>query len=192
MNIEALTLFEEMYRKGSVAKAAEACFMTPQGANRALRGFEAELGCDLFVRTSTGLRPTENGDRFYAFAASTTRAFADLRDAIRQASLSGDGWLSLGFEPDLLGVMLPVLEDFRARFPGVELRCSDMAERALADGLHTGAIDFGFAVLPMDEEGIETVPLALGSCTFSWASDIPEPALHRFPSPISTANRWCW
>ena len=42
VNIEALTLFEEMYRKGSVSKAAEACFMTPQGANRALRGFEAE------------------------------------------------------------------------------------------------------------------------------------------------------
>ena len=43
VSIEALTLFEEMYRKGSVSKAAEACFMTPQETNRALRGFEAEL-----------------------------------------------------------------------------------------------------------------------------------------------------
>lgn len=159
MNIESLALFEEMYRKGSVAKAAEACFMTPQGANRALRGFETELGCDLFVRTSTGLRPTENGDRFYAFATSTTRAFSDLRDAIRQASLSSDGWLGLGFEPDLMGVMLPALEGFRGRFPEVELRCSDMGERALADGLRGGAIDFGFVVMPADEEGIEAVPL---------------------------------
>ena len=43
VNIGAPTLFEKMYRKGSVSKAAEACFMTPQGANRALRGFEVEL-----------------------------------------------------------------------------------------------------------------------------------------------------
>ena len=43
MNIGAPPLFETMYRKGSVSKAAEACFMTPQGANRALRGFEVEL-----------------------------------------------------------------------------------------------------------------------------------------------------
>lgn len=157
MNIDSLTLFVEMYRKGSIARAAEACFMTPQGANRALRGFEAELGCDLFVRTSAGLKPTENGDRFYAFAASTSRSWAELKEVVRLSGLSDANWLHLGFEPDLLSVMLPVLEAFRRSYPSIELRYSDMSEQGLIDGLRTGALDFGFAVLPVAEKDMETV-----------------------------------
>ena len=53
-----ITLAEE----GNISKAAERLYMAQSSLSQFLQQFETELGVRLFVRTSKGIRPTNNGD----------------------------------------------------------------------------------------------------------------------------------
>ena len=47
--------------EGSISKAAERLFMAQSTLSQFLGNLERKLGSKLFVRTSTGVRPTEAG-----------------------------------------------------------------------------------------------------------------------------------
>ena len=68
MKIEHLKYFLEVVRSGSTHKAAEELFLTPQNLGLIIKGLEKEIGEDLFIRTSKGMRLTAEGERFVPYA----------------------------------------------------------------------------------------------------------------------------
>lgn len=59
MDARQLAAFRAACETGSMAKAAEEVVITPQGLSRLVCSLEAELGGQLFVRTSQGVVPAE-------------------------------------------------------------------------------------------------------------------------------------
>lgn len=55
MEINQIRYYIEVCNVGSMSKAAEKLHMSQQGLSLAIRRLEAELGCDLFYRKSSGL-----------------------------------------------------------------------------------------------------------------------------------------
>lgn len=161
MNTDALSLFAALYQERSIARAAARTFLTPQGANRALKALESELGATLFERTSAGLRPTEAGERFNAFAEQGLRELAWLREDIGRLSAQTKPTVRVGMEPDLLSAVgMEAFESFSAARPDVALEMHEMPDHELAERLASGGIDCGFAVLPLADERFETFALA--------------------------------
>lgn len=65
MDTKALYYFQAVYEEGNIHTAAKKRFISPQGLGKIIKGLEAELGGLLFVRTKTGVVPTESGKYLY-------------------------------------------------------------------------------------------------------------------------------
>ncbi len=68
MKIEHLKYFLEVVRTGSTHKAADELFLTPQNLGLIIKNIEKEVGEELFIRTSKGMRLTAEGEKFLPYA----------------------------------------------------------------------------------------------------------------------------
>ena len=74
-------------RLGSLSKAAEEFNYTPSAFSHILTSLESELGVSLFVRSSSGVKLTEAGERllpvFYAMEECEEKLFLNSKRAFR-------------------------------------------------------------------------------------------------------------
>ncbi|MEF2824447.1 MAG: LysR family transcriptional regulator, partial [Peptococcaceae bacterium] len=61
MQLENLEVLLAINKHGSLRKAADALLTSYQNVSRILRQIEEEFGVPLFVRSSTGMSPTDEG-----------------------------------------------------------------------------------------------------------------------------------
>ena len=64
MQLKELQYIVTLADEGSVSRAADKLYMAQSSLSEFLRQYEAELGVNLFVRTSRGIRPTAAGNLF--------------------------------------------------------------------------------------------------------------------------------
>lgn len=69
MTFQQLHYILEIYRTGSITRAAENLFVTRPGVSLSLRNLEAELGYPIFVRTQQGLKPSPQGELVLEYAS---------------------------------------------------------------------------------------------------------------------------
>jgi len=69
MTFQQLRYILEVYRTGSVSRAAENLFVTRPGVSLSLRNLETELGYPIFVRTQNGLIPSAQGELVLEYAS---------------------------------------------------------------------------------------------------------------------------
>lgn len=129
MKIENLKYFLAVVRAGSIHKAAEELYLTPQNLGIIIRNIEKEAGAELLVRTPKGVSLTSEGERFLPHAQAivdaydsffaerkpesnivklyTTSALVDLLEDLQGIQLAGKYYLSMQqYSPaDLLEVM---------------------------------------------------------------------------------------
>lgn len=72
MTFQQLHYLMEVYRTGSVSKAAEKLFVSRPSVSITINTLEEELGYPIFFRTAQGLTPTSQGKQFLEYAAKIT------------------------------------------------------------------------------------------------------------------------
>jgi DNA-binding transcriptional LysR family regulator len=104
----------------SFTVAATAASVTPAAVSRSVARLEERLGVRLFVRTTRQIRLTDAGRRYFA---QCRQALAQLADAEREATgqqSTPTGVLRISMPtPYSHYRVLPLLAEFRARYPGV-------------------------------------------------------------------------
>ena len=107
---------------GKLATAAERVRLTQSALSHQIRGLEEHYGITLFQRTSSGLRYTAAGQCLLALAHQALAAVVDAeRDLVR---LKGDtrGELRIALEcHTCFDWLMPVMDEFRKRWPEVEV-----------------------------------------------------------------------
>lgn len=68
MNNRQLEYFVEVYKTGSIKRAAEKFFISPQGMSKMIINLEEECGKKLFIRSGNVLTPTAYADHLYPHA----------------------------------------------------------------------------------------------------------------------------
>lgn len=150
IDLNLLRLFDEVYRAGSVSRAAEHLGLTQPAASQGLTRLRLQLKDPLFVRAPGGVRPTP---RAQALAEQVQGALAQLTQALAD---------SAGFDPRRSrrvfrlhmsdigeGRFLPeLMADLRRLAPGVRLATQPLAHEQIADALDRGTVDFAFGHLP--------------------------------------------
>ena len=112
--------FLAVARLGNVSRAAEEMFLTQPTLTARLKGLEEEVGDPLFVRTSRGMRLTDAGREFVAFAERCVGSFEDGKRRLAELRSASGGRLVLGSSPGVGTYALPgLLERFVAAYPGV-------------------------------------------------------------------------
>ena len=126
ISLDYYRVFYHAARCGSLTKAAELLYSNQPNVTRVIRLLENELGCRLFFRTNRGVQLTPEGKILYAHVEP---AMAHLEAAQQELTMERElrsGSLSIGAsEVALRCLLLPVLKQFRKRYPGVQIRVSN-------------------------------------------------------------------
>jgi DNA-binding transcriptional LysR family regulator len=105
-----------------VSRAAEALYLTQPALTARLKALEAELGVDLLVRTTRGVRLSDAGKEFLPYAQRALEAVSDGKHFLAELARGGAGRLAIGVAPAVSTSVLPsMLSRFRAEHPNVQL-----------------------------------------------------------------------
>lgn len=142
MDEKSLRAFCDAYETGSITGAAEEAFVTRQALSRTLRELESELGCALFERGASGVRPTPFGQAAYPHARRALEECRAMREDAGKYREGVAGALLLAVEPNaMLSLPQDLLARYRAARPGVELRTSLSHGSASLEALASGLVD---------------------------------------------------
>jgi DNA-binding transcriptional LysR family regulator len=78
MNIAQVQYFLEIARHGKFSSAAEHAYVSQSSLSKQIKALEEELGVELFVRASCGVRLTPAGEMFLEFASKTFRDYESI------------------------------------------------------------------------------------------------------------------
>ncbi len=159
MDTRQLVSFKTVYECGSMAKAAERLFITPQGLSRSVASLEAELGQRLFVRTNHGVQPTAFARALYPKACKIARLLKSIerdaqpgsgREVVEVASTSGGlAYFGPGFKGD-----------FVAAYPDLELAVTEGDDRQSAQRVLDCTAACGVVAGPVDLAEFEATLVA--------------------------------
>lgn len=159
--LNGLRVFEAAFRQGSFTRAAIELRVTQAAVSHQVARLEDRLGARLFLRTSGGLVPTDEGRALYPVLEHGFDAMARALDRI--TGHRHIETLTVGVVTTFaVGWLLPRLPDFRRTHPTVDLRISTNNNRVeiLREGLDM-AIRFGTGTWTgLDVELIVDAPLA--------------------------------
>jgi DNA-binding transcriptional LysR family regulator len=144
-----LRYFVAVAEELSFSRAARRLRMAQPPLSVAIRQLEAELGTELFRRSSRGVTLTEAGE---ILLAGARRTLAEAEGAVAAAKRAGAGELGslrIGFSWSARFETLPRLgQAFRLQRPEVELLTEEMWNSRMAGALRDGSIDVAVALCP--------------------------------------------
>jgi DNA-binding transcriptional LysR family regulator len=122
MLFRQMECFLAVARLGNVSRAAEEMFLTQPTLTARLKGLEEEVGDQLFVRTSRGMRLTDAGKEFLPHAERVIGSFEEGKRRVAELQGASGGQLVLGASPGVGTYALPgLLERFTAAYPQVSI-----------------------------------------------------------------------
>jgi DNA-binding transcriptional LysR family regulator len=139
-----LECFLAVARLGNLSRAAEEMFLTQPTLTARLKALEEEVGDQLFVRTSRGMRLTEAGKEFVPYAERCVGSFEEGRRHLAELREASGGRLVLGASPGVGTYALPgLLERFAAAYPKVSVsvrtgHSEDILEMTLREEVQLG------------------------------------------------------
>ena len=122
MDLNALRLFVAAARELSFAAVAQERDLNPSSVSRSIAQLETQLGLRLFHRTTRTMSLTEAGELYLARVAAIIDELDAAEEQARLVSTTPTGTLRLTASVAFgERVIVPLLPDFRARYPELKL-----------------------------------------------------------------------
>jgi len=135
-------LFKQVVEMGSMAAVARATDLSPSVITKRIAELEASLGVQLLTRTTRKIALTEAGSYFYSHVCSLNGQWQSLLDETTSLGTEPQGILTVAApQPVLSRVLVPLLPEFRRRYPRIQL----MLKTALYQELPDRQADLSFA-----------------------------------------------
>jgi DNA-binding transcriptional LysR family regulator len=118
----SLELFTRIVELGSFSRAAAALQIPRATATHSIKELEARLGTRLLDRTTRSVRPTLDGQAFYERCVHVLSELDDAEASLRHVAANPRGVLRVDMNgTHATRIVLPRIDQFRARYPGIEL-----------------------------------------------------------------------
>lgn len=146
LNLEYFLVIVEC---GSLTKAAEKLYVSQSSLSQYLKRLEGSLGVALFDRSSSPMRLTLAGERYYIYAnrarqmeQDIRQEMADLRDEVRgRVRLGVAFWRGACMLPDFF-------PEFHINYPGIRLELTEGSAHKMEAALLDDSIDLAIMNLP--------------------------------------------
>lgn len=158
MDLRHLRYFSCVAEEMHFGRAALRLGISQPPLSQQIRALEAELGVQLFERTSRRVRLTEAGRQFLPEARDTLAQAARAARIAQRAHHGEMGRLRLGFSVSVPFVphIMDTLARYRQTYPEVDLSVDELGRDEQIEGVERGSLDlgilriFGEAHLPAD------------------------------------------
>jgi LysR family transcriptional regulator, carnitine catabolism transcriptional activator len=153
MDVRQLSYVLAVVDQGSFTKAAAELQIAQPSLSQAIRGLEAELGIELFVRRARPVRLTEAGQALVEPARRAVRDLGTARAAVDAVRGLSGGHLDLVSLPTLsIDPVAGIVGRFRQAHPDVVVRLLEPEDAAdVANLVRAGACELGICDLPLPD-----------------------------------------
>lgn len=146
-------IFYYVAKYGSFTQAANMLLNNQPNITRAMKALESELGCTLFVRTNKGVTLTPEGEALYAHISLAFEHIQTGEEEISANKGLQKGIVSIGAtEISLRCFLLPILNDYRNKYPGIRIKISNLSSPQALSALKTGLVDFAVVTIPIERD----------------------------------------
>jgi DNA-binding transcriptional LysR family regulator len=144
--IKQLRAFCYAVKFGTVARAAEALFLSASSVSLQVSALEKELGARLLERTRPRLALTREGQMLYDLARPLIEGMESLDQQFRTQRQGLDaGEVTIAAGASTIQYLLPTLvRDFRERYPDVRLQLANVTGKDGLALLRSDQVDFAF------------------------------------------------
>jgi DNA-binding transcriptional LysR family regulator len=144
--LRELQNFVAVAERLSVSQAAEVVHLSQPALSRQIQALERKLGVLLFERVGKRLILTAEGDDLLKHAATLLDKAQELTNRAYGLQHGHVGLLRVGASPQTIAWLLsPVMADFSAEHPNVDLIFSEGHNDALIDMVENGVVHIGIA-----------------------------------------------
>jgi DNA-binding transcriptional LysR family regulator len=155
MTLRQVSYFVAIAEEGSLTLAARRLLVSQPSLSQQLRALERDVGAKLLERTSRGVRLTATGREFLPEARALLAASLRARSAVSRTEVLEAGELEVATVRSLsVGVLPPLIGEFRHRHPGVRIWLKEFVHRdELCSALLAGNSDIAIAPRPRTWSG---------------------------------------
>ncbi len=191
LNIDQLNTFLAVIRLGGVRKAAAALNLTQPAVTSRIKNLEESLACELFDRTSGGMKLTKRGELLLGHAEK----FEHLSELVRRDVVDpagAEGRLRLGASETVAQCWLPdLVSRLHSAYPKLEIELNVDVSSDLRAGLLNREIDLAILLGPISEYSVGNIELP--GFDLAWYASATAPkdivvAAH-FERPVMTYAR---
>jgi DNA-binding transcriptional LysR family regulator len=137
-----LHLFYQVFRNGTIAKAAQELFVTQSAVSQNLQKLEQELNVALFHRFPKRLVPTVAGEQLYQTILPFFSSIETAIQSIHSAEEHPQGVIRVGAPPVFGAEYLPrIISEFRKKYPLVKVVLMLADQRSIVDAYRSGELD---------------------------------------------------
>lgn len=158
INHELYKVFYWAAKTGSLSSAAKVLFITQPSVSHAIKQLEDSLGVTLFYRNSKGVSLTQEGTTLYSYIEQSHILISLAEEKMAALKKLDSGELRIGGSDSLFKhYMLPYLESFHQKYPGIKLHLNHGTTPETIAFLKEGKIDLGVVRMPIVDPQIEVM-----------------------------------
>ena len=154
MDFAALQVFLAVARERSFSRAAAKVHRTQPAVSQAVRRLEADLGEQLFDRSSKSGTLTDAGKVLHNYGQRLVRLAEETESAIRELRDLRRGRVLIGANEAAVHTLLPLIARFRLRYPDLALDVRRVPAHQIAVEVQQGSLDFGALTFHPAEPGL--------------------------------------
>ncbi|MEQ7050817.1 LysR family transcriptional regulator [Paenibacillaceae sp. P-4] len=156
INYELYKVFYWAAKTGSLTQAAKALFLTQPSVSHAIKQLENSFGVTLFYRNSKGVGLTREGTILYSYIEQSQILISLAEEKMKALKNLDSGELRIGGSDSLFKhYLLPYLEDFHEKHPGIRLHLNHGTTPEIISFLKEGKIDLGVIRMPIVDTQLE-------------------------------------
>lgn len=141
--------FVAIVEAGSLTKAAERLYVSQPSLSQYLKRLEASLGVELFDRSTSPLRLTYTGERYYQYVLQLMKLDENVRREFQDIQNQTSGRLRLGVALWRGACLLPdVFPSFHQQYPDIHIELTEGRSVQLESALMNDKIDLAVMNLP--------------------------------------------
>lgn len=180
MELRQLVYAEAVARHRHFTRAAEELHVAQSALSHQIRRLEAELGTELFERTSRRVVPTDAGEAVAARARRVLAEVEGVRGELDELQGLVRGRVAIGALLPAGGIeVTTVLAEFTRAYPGIEVALREGTAADMLEMLEADELDVAFSLVAGElAEGIEGMKVS------------EEEAVVAFPPGTAPAKRW--
>lgn len=149
VNYEYYHIFYYVAKYRNLTQAAEVMHSNQPNVSRVIKLLEHELGCTLIIRSNRGVMLTPEGERLYSHIKTAVEQIQTAEEAIIKSTALQEGTVSIGAsETALAMVLIPILNQFKKKFPGIHIRILNHLANQAIDSVKSGFVDFAVVTTP--------------------------------------------
>lgn len=154
ISLEYYRIFYHVVKEGSITAAANTLCVSQPAVSQTIRQLEASLGVTLFLRAQKGIRLTAEGQTLFQYVERGYETILQGEHALQSMLELEQGEIHIGAsDMTLKYYLLPYLERFHERYPGVKVNVTNGPTPETLKHLKDGKIDFCVVSGPLDAYG---------------------------------------